>query len=519
MPINFRFRPFLLIFISVAAVLLLPGMAKISTGDDVADELSRLHLSVDELIMQPGQRQELQFRAELSDGRLLELSDLNKEQVRVVSLNPDVATVGSAGQIFARNTGAATIQVQVTFGETTQTGQIRIGVPERPLSEHDFVLDGPYGGYESAIEQVGENHFIFRRGQHPIDESRSSLPQFMIPANFKGNPLTVDIHGLSLPSTGHNYHMAYSFDGRNWTPIRQRQVADNVSRIEIPPSNSDSFYFGFQIPLSHDTAERFMKQWAAGLETADYLTVHSIGRSVQGRPLYRMEITDAGSPHKYEDRWVHYISQAHPHEGKSRWRVKGMIDWLLSDAPEAAEARRRHIWHFVLVMNPDGVNNGFTRVNLEGVDMNRTYHVSGSDSTKQAWEGYVYQRDIERLMASDTPLTTFWDMHVWGRRVEPMMHPGPEFGNGDGQLGDWTELRRMMEGYDDHDLIKPLETRSYDGGTTVWDRGVHHQFGITSSLVEGGGYLDTQEENMQAGSILIRSISEFYRGTRTNSNP
>lgn len=497
----------------VAAISLLIGMTNINN-----DKLIRLHLSIAEPTMQPGHRQTLQFSAELGDGRRLELADLSKEQVRVVSLNPNVVTVGSAGQIYARNTGAATIQVQVSLGETTLTQHIQIGVPKRPLGEHDFVLEGPYGSYGSSIERVDENHFIFTRGQHPVIKSRSSLPQFIIPKNFKGNPLIVDIRGISLPSPGHNYTMAYSFDGEHWTPILQKKIGKNISRIEIPPTNSDSFYFGFQIPLSHDTAERFMKQWASDPATSEYIKFHSIGRSVQHRQLYRMEITDQESPHKPEDRWVHYITQAHPHEGKARWRVKGMIDWILADTPEAADARRRHIWHFVLPMNPDGVNNGFTRVNMEAIDMNRTYSVNGSDSLEQAHEGYLLQRDIEQLMSSDTPLTTFWDMHVWGRRVEPMMHTGPEFGEGKEQLGDWTELRDLIESYDEYDLIKPLETRKYDGNTTVWDRGVHHQFGITTSLTEGGGYLDTQEENMEAGKIIIRSLSEFYRGTRLKSS-
>lgn len=497
----FLLDPLWLLLISAAGLFVLPGMTK--TDSDV---LMRLHLSVAETIMSPGDRQMVQFRAELEDGRQLELSELDKEQVRIVSLNPTVATAGSAGQIYARNTGAATIQVQVTVNGLTRTAQVRVGVPEQPLNKHDFLLDGSYGSYGSAIEQIGENHFRLKR---------ESLPQFIIPENFKGNNLTVDIENLSLPSDGHHYHVAYSFDGKHWTPILQKQIDENVSRIEIPPTNSDSFYFGFQIPLSHNTAEQFMKQWASDPANSDYITIHSIGRSLQGRPLYRIEITDEGSPYPYKDRWAHYISQAHPHEGKSRWRVKGMVDWLLGDTPEAAEARKRHIWHFVLVMNPDGVNNGFTRVNTEEIDMNRTYIADGSSRDQQAHEGYLYQRDIEKLMASDTPLTTFWDMHVWGQRVEPMMHPGPEFGRREGQLGHWTELREVIENYDEHDLIKPLEIRDHEGGTTVWDRGVHHQFGITSSLVEGGGYLDTQEENRQAGEILIQSISKFYHGRRT----
>jgi hypothetical protein len=165
-------------------------------------------------------------------------------------------------------------------------------------------------------------------------------------------------------------------------------------------------------------------------------------------------------------------------------------------------------------MNPDGLNNGFTRVNAEGMDMNRTFLVDGADRSEQAHEGYIYQRDIETFMESDHPLTTFWDMHVWGREVEPMIHPGPEFGEKAGQLGPWEKLRDIIESYDEYDLIIPLAIRRFEGQATLWDRGVHHRYGITSAIVEGSGYLDTQEENMKAGEVLIKSINDFYRGTR-----
>ncbi|MEX2586108.1 MAG: hypothetical protein WD315_06905 [Balneolaceae bacterium] len=59
------------------------------------------------------------------------------------------------------------LQVEASIGEVTQTASVRIGVPEHPLHEQDFVLDGPYESYGSTIEQVGENHFVFTRGHHP----------------------------------------------------------------------------------------------------------------------------------------------------------------------------------------------------------------------------------------------------------------------------------------------------------------------------------------------------------------
>lgn len=132
-----------------------------------------------------------------------------------------------------------------------------------------------------------------------------------------------------------------------------------------------------------------------------------------------------------------------------------MAEWLLSSDPAAVVCREVCIFHFVFFSSPDGEltprlllpmspsdrllwchdikiifkkmisraapSNGWYRVAAEGVDMNRSYSVDGSGSTvtphlggdKQCHEAQVVQRDLERLMASETPVTTLWSMHTW----------------------------------------------------------------------------------------------------------
>lgn len=308
-------------------------------------------------------------------------------------------------------------------------------------------------------------------------------------------------------------HYAYSLDGERWTPVLQELVEPNTSRITLGPFDSDSLFFGWQIPFSNELGLRFVNRWLDDPEVSRFITVHDVGRSFEGRRLYRLEITDPDSSVPREDRWVHWVSSSHPHEGKARWRVYGVADWLLTD--EAADHRKRTIWHVVFMMNPDGVARALSRFNMEGIDMNRAYRPEGSDPS-QAHEPYLFQREIERIMGSDEPLTTFTDMHVWGNQVEPMIRPGPEFGEGKGRLGDWTKLATIMDRKDPQDLIMELALRK-STNFTMWDGGVHSQFGITSSLVEGGGTLDTQEENVEAGRVYARSYDAFYTGIKSNS--
>jgi hypothetical protein len=133
-----------------------------------------------------------------------------------------------------------------------------------------------------------------------------------------------------------------------------------------------------------------------------------------------------------------------------------------------------------------------------------------ADKDKQPIEAYVVQKDLETLMASATPVTTFWSMHTWGGIVEPIVAPGPEIG---AALGPWTEWRDAMKRLDPKNLVKPLKTQS-GKDPRWWDAGVNKQFGITAVLCEGGGAITTKEQNLESGAVLARALVGFYKGTK-----
>jgi hypothetical protein len=222
-----------------------------------------------------------------------------------------------------------------------------------------------------------------------------------------------------------------------------------------------------------------------------------------------MEVTDPKSPHPKKARWGHYFANQHPGEHNAQWRMVGMIEWLLSE--EGADCRRRSVCHFVLLSSPDGPSHGWYRVAAQGIDMNRSYLAGGADKQKQPHEAYVIQRDLESLMASAAPVTDAWAMHTWGGIVEPILMPGPEIG---ATLGPWEKLRAVMQANDPKGLVKPLKVSNDSTGTTHWNVGPHKQFGITTVLCEGAGNWTSKQKDLDAGVVLIRSIAEYYKGTR-----
>lgn len=71
--------------------------------------------------------------------------------------------------------------------------------------------------------------------------------------------------------------------------------------------------------------------------------------------------------------YVFLSGRVHPGESNASWIMKGILDFLTSDAVEAVELRRRYVFKVVPMLNPDGVANGSHRCSLAGLDLNRQW--------------------------------------------------------------------------------------------------------------------------------------------------
>ena len=197
-----------------------------------------------------------------------------------------------------------------------------------------------------------------------------------------------------------------------------------------------------------------------------------------------------------------------------------MLKWALSN--EAKDFRKRTICHFVVMMSPDSPSHGWMRANAEGTDMNRSYLSGGADAKRQTTEPYLWQKDFEKLMASESPVTSIWSCHTWGGMVDILYNKGPEIGTRPrgksqaGRVGPLSEFGKILDSLDTENLINPL--RGKEGGArTKWSTGPHDQFGITAFLCEGSGGIYTQQKNLQSGAIIIQALGRYYRGTRRQS--
>jgi len=368
------------------------------------------------------------------------------------------------------------------------------------LAVGDFKLDGPLGSHHSVVTKVKTNHFKITLGDQPGIPHQAAFVYFVITGNAKGNALRLDVD----PGTGRNaswreYFHSWSYDGKAWHPIQWKG-----NGFSFPEFQEDVVYFGNQVPMSYENLVEIVAKY----EKNPSVTVKIVGKSFEKRNLYRLEVTDPNSDVPRKDRWVHYFANQHGGEGNAQWRIVGMLDWALSEA--AREFRRRSICHFGIIMSPDSPSHGWMRANAEGTDMNRSYLSAGADPKVQTTEPYWWQKDFEKIMASDSPVTDVWSCHTWGGMVDVLYNTGPEVGKAVGSI---NEFGKILDALDTDNLVNPL--RGKEGGArTKWSTGPHDQFGITAFLCEGSGAIYTKQKNLQSGAVIIRALDRYYRGTR-----
>jgi len=66
-------------------------------------------------------------------------------------------------------------------------------------------------------------------------------------------------------------------------------------------------------------------------------------------------------------------ARAHPGETVGSYKMKGIIEFLVSDDNIAEILRKNFIFKIVPMLNPDGVINGNYRCSLAGCDLNRRW--------------------------------------------------------------------------------------------------------------------------------------------------
>ncbi len=175
----------------------------------------------------------------------------------------------------------------------------------------------------------------------------------------------------------------------------------------------DTVYIAYYIPYDFSYLQHRMKQWCTA---GNIVKLDTIGLSNQKRPLQLMTITDT-SVSDSQKRRIYIHGRAHSSETPASWHLDGMIDAILANTPHAKAYRKQMIFYILPIVNPDGVENGLSRSNSQGIDLENNYNTSDSltavevQAIKKTLGRLCFERPLDMVLnmhSQITPHLTYW---------------------------------------------------------------------------------------------------------------
>jgi len=215
------------------------------------------------------------------------------------------------------------------------------------------------------------------------------------------------------------YRPKVSADGRHWINLpaesfqlsQRPQAGQGIVTLEVGPEPT---WVAAQELVSGEELEA----WSRTLERLPFVTRSEIGRSIENRPLYKLEVgaVSAPSPH------VVIIGRQHPPEVTGSLALMRFVEEIVGDSALARSFRNKFRVLLVPLLNPDGVEHGHWRSNMGGVDLNRDWGIFAQPETRAV-------RNQILALKERSPIVLHLDFHSTYNDVfytqpdEPMVGP------------------------------------------------------------------------------------------------
>lgn len=195
---------------------------------------------------------------------------------------------------------------------------------------------------------------------HAAKEKIGSTITFKI-ANVEGR-----WNGMPSPTFGKsNLSVSVSPNGMDWKTIPTENLKDERYGLQFQVKiESECMQVARIVPYTNSDLQETLKRVKRHADARVYF----IGATPEGRPLEMVELGDPAAPRR-----ICLRGRAHPWESGGSWLLEGLMHFLLSDSPEAAQIRKEVCFCVMPMANKDGVFRGMTRFNINGWDLNRNW--------------------------------------------------------------------------------------------------------------------------------------------------
>jgi hypothetical protein len=205
---------------------------------------------------------------------------------------------------------------------------------------------------------------------------------------------------LKYVDYNHRYIPKLSNDGINWESL-------DTTNITIDTSAKAAI---FEVTVSTDTlwisaqeliTSKYYNEWENKIAALPYVEMKSIGNSAQGKKINELLI----SGNEDVKDFIFIIGRQHPPEVTGFFALKAFVETVVSDKILAEEFRKNYNIIVVPLVNPDGVDNGHWRHNINGVDLNRDWIEFNQHETKAVSD------EIKNIIDNGGELKFFIDFH------------------------------------------------------------------------------------------------------------
>ena len=274
----------------------------------------------------------------------------------------------------------------------------------------------------------------------------------------------------------HRYTPDFSIDGVNWQtyPAAKLDLNKDKSRagfsLTVPQGKSVVIAAQPLLTSSHYAT------WLESLKEAHGVTVSSVGSSVEGRPLWR--VTAPGKKHT-----LLLLGRQHPPETTGALALISFVERLFEDDALATRFRNEVGLLFYPLINPDGVDKGHWRHNVQGKDLNREWgpFSQPENRTINSDVAQWLERHGSQLIKSIDFHSTYYE--VFYTQPDQSASTMPDL------LGDWlADFEVLMRSqFDDFDIRRQVSENPQVNAAKHF---FFAQYGISSTTLEIGDETD-----------------------------
>lgn len=287
-------------------------------------------------------------------------------------------------------------------------------------------------GNIGSIEQISDREWIMALKDDNNDESLPDRWRNWWYLRIDHVPTDTPVI-LNLTNRGWPYYYVpvYSYDNKTWFHFEEHEVTQPEAyslRME-KQFHSGTVWLARFYPYTFSRLAAYLFE----IDASPFVQRQIIGHSAHNRPIHMLTITDFNRSNSEKKQvWLH--ARTHPAETGSSFLLEGLINFLISDSPDARAALSNLIFHIVPMHNVDGVVEGNYRstpdsFNLEVMwffDHEGPNHFDLAPNTPV--EIQVLHQAISSLIDTGPPFTIALNLHSSNSDPDTATFFYPHFG-------------------------------------------------------------------------------------------